>query len=77
MRYMKTIVASVLIVTAVYFLVLVIAQVFTGYDFTPAYQMLGSVSAVELALTSIIKQSEKKYDRKHGKDENNHESGND
>lgn len=73
MRYMKTVVAAVLIVTAVYFLVLIVAQVFTGYDFTPAYQMLGSVSAVELALTSIIKQSEKKYDRKHGKDDKDHD----
>lgn len=64
MRYLKTIVASVLTVTAVYFLVLVLAQVFTGYDFTPAYGMLGSVSAVELALTAIIKRQEKKTSRK-------------
>lgn len=69
MRYMKTVVAAVLIVTAVFFLVLVLAQVFTGYDFTPAYQMLGGVSAAELALTSIIKRGEKIHDRKHGKDE--------
>ena len=70
MRYMKTIVASVLVVTAVYFLVLVLAQVFTGYDFTPAYQMLGGVSAAELALTSIIKRGEKIQDRKRKDDEN-------
>lgn len=69
MRYLKTIVASVLIVTAVYFLVLVLAQVFTGYDFTPAYSMLGSVSAVELALTAIIKRQERKSEKK----ENEHD----
>ena len=69
MRYMKTIVAAVLIVTAVFFALLVLAQVFTGYDFSAAYEMLGKVSAVELALTAIIKRDEKKYDQKHGKDE--------
>ena len=70
MRYMKTVVAAVLIVTAVFFVLLVIAQVFTGYDFTAAYQMLGGVSASELALTSIIKRGEKIYDRKRKDDEN-------
>lgn len=69
MRYMKTVVAAVLIMTAVYFLVLVLAQVFTGYDFTAAYQMLGSVSAVELALTSIIKRQEKTLDKKNKEDD--------
>ena len=64
MRYLKRIVASVLIVTAVFFLVLVIAQVCTGYDFAPAYEMLGGVSAVELALTAIIKRQEKSNRKK-------------
>jgi FtsH-binding integral membrane protein len=69
MRYLKTIVASVLIVTAIFFVGLVLAQVFTGYDFSPAYSMLGSVSAVELALTAIIKRQEKKSEKK----ENEHD----
>ena len=69
MRYLKTIVASVLIVTAIFFVGLVLAQVFTGYDFTPAYGTLGSVSAVELALTAIIKRQEKKSEKK----ENEHD----
>lgn len=68
MRYLKRIVASVLIVTAACFLVLVAAQSLTGYDYTPAYEMLGRVSAVELALTAIIER-QKKTNRK--KDEEN------
>lgn len=63
MRYMKTIVASVLVVTAIFFVMLVLAQVFTGYDFSAAYGMLGSVSAVELALSAIIKWNDKKIDK--------------
>lgn len=69
MRYLKTIVASVLIVTAIFFVGLVLAQVFTGYDFSPAYSMLGSVSAVELALTAIIKRQEKNIEKKENNDE--------
>lgn len=69
MRYLKTIVASVLIVTAIFFVGLVLAQVFTGYDFSPAYSMLGSVSAVELALTAIIKRQEKLSDKKKENDD--------
>ena len=69
MRYMKTVVAAVLIVTAVFFFVLVLAQVFTGYDFSSAYEMLGKVSAVELALSAIIKHGETKQEHKYRKDE--------
>lgn len=69
MRYMKTIVAAVLIYLAVFLLVLVAAQVFTGYDFTAAYAAVSGAGIAELALTSIIKRDEKKYDQKHGKDE--------
>ncbi len=69
MRYMKTVVAAVLIVTAVFFLVLVLAQVLTGYDFSAAYEMLGKVSAVELALTAIIRHGETKQEHKYRKDE--------
>ena len=69
MRYMKTVVAAVLIVTAVFFLVLVLAQVYTGYDFSAAYEMLGKVSAVELALSAIIKHGETKQEHKYRKDE--------
>ena len=69
MRYMKTVVASVLVVTAVFFLVLVLAQVLTGYDFSAAYEMLGKVSAVELALFAIIKHGENKQEHKYRKDD--------
>ena len=64
MRYMKTVVAAVLIVTAVFFLVLVLAQVFTGYDFSAAYAMLGGFGGAELALSAIIKHGENKWERK-------------
>lgn len=69
MRYMKTIVAAVLIYLAVFLLILVAAQVFTGYDFTAAYAAVSLSGIAELALTSIIKRDEKKYDQKHGKDD--------
>lgn len=69
MRYMKTVVAAVLIVTAVFFLVLVLAQVFTGYDFSAAYGMLGGFSGAELALSAIIKHGETKQEHRYRKDE--------
>lgn len=69
MRYMKTVVAAVLIVTAVFFLVLVLAQVFTGYDFSAAYAMLGGFGGVELALSAIIKHGENKQEHRYRKDE--------
>lgn len=69
MRYMKTIVAAVLIYLAVFLLILVAAQVFTGYDFTAAYAAVSLSGIAELALTSIIKRDEKKHDQKHGKDD--------
>lgn len=69
MRYMKTVVAAVLIVTAIFFVLLVLAQVFTGYDFSAAYAMLGSFSGVELALSAIIKHGENKQERKYRKDD--------
>lgn len=73
MRYMKTVVAAVLIVTAVFFLVLVLAQVFTGYDFSAAYEMLGKVSAVELALSAIIKHGENKQINRYEKEKDKHD----
>lgn len=69
MRYMKTVVAAVLIVTAVFFLVLVLAQVFTGYDFSAAYGMLGGFSGAELALSAIIKRGENKQEHRYRKDD--------
>lgn len=73
MRYMKTVVAAVLIVTAVFFLVLVLAQVLTGYDFSAAYEMLGKVSAVELALSAIIKHGENKQINRYEKEKDKHD----
>ena len=69
MRYMKTVVATVLIVTAVFFLVLVLAQVYTGYDFSAAYAMLGGFGGGELALSAIIKHGENKQEHKYRKDD--------
>lgn len=71
MRYMKAVVATVLIVTAVFFLVLVLAQVFTGYDFSAAYAMLGGFGGGELALSAIIKHGETKQEQKYRKDDEN------
>lgn len=73
MRYMKTVVAAVLIVTAVFFLALVLAQVLTGYDFSAAYEMLGKVSAVELALSAIIKHGENKQINRYEKEKDKHD----
>lgn len=73
MRYMKTVVAAVLVVTAVFFLVLVLAQVLTGYDFSAAYEMLGKVSAVELALSAIIKHGENKQINRYEKEKDKHD----
>ena len=68
-RWMKTVVASVLIVSAVLFVLLILAQVFTGYDFSAAYDALKSIGSVELAITGIIEIYKKKQEFKHGKDE--------
>lgn len=69
MRYMKTVVAAVLIVTAVFFVMLVLAQVFTGYDFSAAYAMLGGFGGGELALSAIIKRGENKQEHRYRKDD--------
>ena len=66
---MKTVVASVLIVTAIFFVLLVLAQVFTGYDFSAAYGMLGGFSGAELALSAIIKRGENKQEHRYRKDD--------
>ena len=55
--------------TAVFFLVLVLAQVLTGYDFSAAYAMLGGFGGAELALSAIIKHGENKQARKYRKDD--------
>lgn len=73
MRYMKTVVAAVLIVTAVFFLVLVLAQVFTGYDFSAAYAMLGGFGGGELALSAIIKHGENKQINRYEKEKDKHD----
>lgn len=73
MRYMKTVVAAVLIVTAVFFLVLVLAQVLTGYDFSAAYAMLGGFGGGELALSAIIKHGENKQINRYEKEKDKHD----
>lgn len=73
MRYMKTVVAAVLIVTAVFFVMLVLAQVFTGYDFSAAYAMLGGFGGVELALSAIIKHGENKQINRYEKEKDKHD----
>lgn len=73
MRYMKAVVAAVLIVTAVFFLVLVLAQVFTGYDFSAAYAMLGGFGGGELALSAIIKHGENKQINQYEKEKDKHD----
>ena len=71
MRYMKTVVAAVLIVTAVFFLVLVLAQVLTGYDFSAAYAAVTLGGVGELALSAIIKHGETKQEHRYRKDDEN------
>lgn len=71
MRYMKTIVAAVLIYLAVFLLILVAAQVFTGYDFTAAYAAVSLSGIAELALSAIIKHGETKQEHKYRKDDKN------
>lgn len=73
MRYMKTVVAAVLVVTAVFFLVLVLAQVLTGYDFSAAYAMLGGFGGGELALSAIIKHGENKQINQYEKEKDKHD----
>lgn len=73
MRYMKTVVAAVLVVTAVFFLVLVLAQVLTGYDFSAAYAMLGGFGGGELALSAIIKHGENKQINRYEKEKDKHD----
>ena len=73
MRYMKTVVAAVLIVTAVFFVMLVLAQVFTGYDFSAAYAMLGGFGGGELALSAIIKHGENKQINRYEKEKDKHD----
>jgi multidrug transporter EmrE-like cation transporter len=70
---MKTVVAAVLIVTAVFFLVLVLAQVLTGYDFSAAYAMLGGFGGGELALSAIIKHGENKQINQYEKEKDKHD----
>jgi multidrug transporter EmrE-like cation transporter len=70
---MKTVVAAVLVVTAVFFLVLVLAQVLTGYDFSAAYAMLGGFGGGELALSAIIKHGENKQINQYEKEKDKHD----
>jgi multidrug transporter EmrE-like cation transporter len=70
---MKTVVAAVLVVTAVFFLVLVLAQVLTGYDFSAAYAMLGGFGGGELALSAIIKHGENKQINRYEKEKDKHD----
>jgi multidrug transporter EmrE-like cation transporter len=53
----------------VFFLVLVLAQVYTGYDFSAAYAMLGGFGGAELALSAIIKHGENKQEHRYRKDD--------
>lgn len=71
MRYMKTVVAAVLIYAAVMIVVLVIAQVLTGYDFSAAYAAVTLGGVGELALSAIIKHGENKQEHKYRKDDTN------
>lgn len=73
MRYMKTIVASVLIYAAVMIIVLVIAQIFTGYDFTAAYAAITLGGTGELALSAIIKNGENKQIHQYEKEKDKHD----
>lgn len=66
---MKTVVAAVLIYAAVMIIVLVLAQVLTGYDFSAAYAAVTLGGVGELALSAIIKHGENKQEHKYRKDD--------
>ncbi len=69
MRYLKRLIAAVLIYIAVYLPFVVIMQTLTGYDFTAAYAIGGAFGAVELALGSLIKINENRASRKDAESE--------
>jgi multidrug transporter EmrE-like cation transporter len=64
MRYLKRLIAAVLIYIALYLPFVVIMQTLTGYDFTAAYTIGGAFGAVELALGSLIKINENRASKK-------------
>ena len=71
MRFLKRIIAAVLIYTAVYLPFVVVMQALTGYDFTAAYTIGGAFAAVELALSSVIKIKENRASTKDADSEHN------
>ena len=73
MRYMKAVLAAVLIYAAVMIVVLVIAQVLTGYDFSAAYAAVTLGGVGELALSAIIKHGENKQINQYEKEKDKHD----
>ena len=70
MRFLKRILVSVLLFTAVYLTYIATLQAFTGYDFTAAYSVGGAAASVELILCALIKHEENKKAKKENKNEN-------
>ena len=72
MRWLKKLLAILLIYIAVYLPFVAVLQAVTGYDYTGAYAAVTGVGAVELIVSGIIKREETKMEKKmeekeHGK----------
>ena len=72
MRFLKRLIISVLIYIGVYLPFIAVLQAVSGGDYTAAYSVGGIVSAVELALGSIIKITENKLIKKDGESYDGH-----
>ena len=66
MRFLKRLIISVLVYIGVYLPFIAVLQAVSGGDYTAAYSVGGIVSAVELALGSVIKITENKSIKKGG-----------
>ena len=65
MRFLKRLIISVLVYIGVYLPFIAVLQAVSGGDYTAAYSVGGIVSAVELALGSVIKITENKSIKKY------------
>lgn len=71
MRFLKKLIISVLVYSAIYLPFVVVMQALSGGDYTAAYSVGGIISTVELALASIIKVAENKAEKLQTKEKNN------
>ena len=63
MRWLKKLLAALLVYIGVYLPFVVVMQAVTGYDYTAAYAAVAGVGAVELIISGLIKREEAKFER--------------